>query len=123
MASRSMRKGKGFEREVAKIINDKFGLKGTSGEVRRTPGSGNLDIKGDLRGLSGRMSDFVIECKKQESLNIWKCLEQSRQQAGSKMEMLVFSRNNTRTYAAMQLEDLLNVIKELEDLAELRGEK
>jgi Holliday junction resolvase len=103
MSNRSLTKGKAYERKIAKVLSDAFGC-----NVRRVPCSGALDIKGDLRNLHGPLEQFVIECKKQEKLNIWKCLEQAQTQAGHKTGLLVFSRNNTDDFIEILAEKELN---------------
>ena len=102
-----LKKGKDFERKIAKILGKAFGC-----NVRRTPGSGNLDIKGDLRNLSGPLEQFVFECKKQERLNIWDALQQTFDEAGYKKGILIFTRNNEgRVYACMDLQDFIELIQ------------
>lgn len=106
MTSRAMRKGKGYERHIAKLLSEAFDC-----NVRRTPCSGALDIKGDLRNLSGALEDFVFECKKQEKLNIWKAIHQAQVQAGYKIWTLIFSRNNERDYVIMDLQDWIALVQ------------
>ena len=110
----SQQKGKRFEREIAKQINKKFET-----NVRRTPLSGGMDFKGDIICIDDNsiISEFSFECKNQEKLNIWKALEQSRNDAPQRtMPVVVFTKNHETEYAALLLEDFLNIIKELEDL-------
>jgi len=110
----SQQKGKRFEREVAKQINNKFSTK-----VRRTPLSGGMDFKGDIICIddSSIISEFSWECKNQEKLNIWKALQQSRNDATQRtLPVVVFTKNHEKEYIALELEDFLNIIKELEDL-------
>ena len=107
MTSRAMRKGKNYERHIARLLGEAFGC-----NVRRTPGSGNLDIKGDLRNLAGTLEKFCFECKKQEHLNIWKCLKQTMDEAGSKVGVLIFSRNNEKDYVTMELNDWIALLQE-----------
>ena len=107
-------KGKRFERDVAKIINKKFGT-----HVRRTPMSGGMDFKGDIICIDDNsiISEFSFECKNQEALNIWKALKQSRYDAPmGKLPLVVFTKNHQTEYVALELEDFLNIIKELSDL-------
>jgi len=106
MPSSAQRKGKGYEREIAKKLSKAFDC-----NVRRVPNSGGLDIKGDLRNLSGPLERFVIECKKQERLNIWACLRQTMWQAGSKVGLLIFSRNNERDYVCLELNDFMAILQ------------
>ena len=111
----SQQKGKRFEREVSKQINKKF----ENSNVRRTPLSGGLDFKGDIICIndSSIISEFSWECKNQEKLNIWKALEQSRNDAPIRtMPVVVFRKNHSLDFIALELEDFLNIIKELEDL-------
>ena len=110
----SQQKGKRFEREVAKQINKKFET-----NVRRTPLSGGLNFKGDIICIDDNsiISEFSWECKNQEKLNIWKALQQSRNDAPARtMPVVVFTKNHEKEYISLELEDFLNIIKELEDL-------
>jgi len=108
MPINSLNKGKNYERKIAKTLSDYFNC-----YVRRTPGSGNLDIKGDLRNLSGPLEQFVIECKKQEKLNVWKALQQTEEEAGHKIGLLIFARNNSKDYVCMELNDWLEIFDKL----------
>ena len=114
MALNAHKKGKRFELAVAKMINNKFSTK-----VRRTPLSGGLDFKGDIICIDDNsiINEFSFECKNQEKLNIWKALEQSRSDAPSgKLPVVVFTKNHERDYIALEFEDFMNIVKELEDL-------
>jgi len=108
-------KGKNYERQIAKVIAKMFGIK-----CRRTPCSGGLDIKGDVMSLSGIASRFNWEIKRQEKLNIWRALRQSINDAGSKIPVVVFSKNFEPDYIALHLIDFLNILKELEELNEYK---
>jgi Holliday junction resolvase len=99
-------KGKGYEREIAKLINKKFG-----GDARRTPCSGALpDWPGDITKLPKEMAQFCIECKKQETLRVWQWLEQAEREAGRKTPVLVFSRNRSKSYAVIEFNDFLELV-------------
>jgi len=106
MASAAQRKGKGYERHIAKLLSRAFDC-----NVRRVPCSGALDIKGDLRNLDGVLAPYVIECKKQEHLNIWDSLRQTFTQAGYKKGLLIFSRNNERDYVCLDLNDFIELLQ------------
>tara|TARA_Y100001972_G_C7640407_1_gene321698 strand:- start:1367 stop:1717 length:351 start_codon:yes stop_codon:yes gene_type:complete len=108
-------KGNRFERQVAKQINNKF----ENANCRRTPLSGGMSFKGDILSINDNsiINEFSFECKNQEKLNIWKALEQSRNDAPiRKMPVVVFTKNFERDYIALEFEDFLNILKELEDL-------
>ena len=107
-------KGKRFERDVAKMLNNKF----ENSHVKRTPNSGGLSIKGDIICIDDNsiISEFSIECKNQEKLNIWKALEQSRNDSGYRIPLVVFTKNHEKDYVALEFEDFMNILKELHDL-------
>ena len=73
-------------------------------------GESGEDIK-----LSPAAKDFIpysFECKNQERLNIWESLSQAEGNADDRIPVLVFKRNRTKTYAAIDLEAFLNLIGE-----------
>jgi hypothetical protein len=109
-------KGQIGEREWAKILNDKFGT-----NYQRTPLSGGLDLKGDVRKAYGskpsRIDDFSWEVKRQEKLNIYKALDQASRDSRYLTPIVAHRRNNGGWMCTLYAEDLLNIIKELEDLS------
>tara|TARA_R100000773_G_scaffold29161_1_gene25032 strand:- start:6 stop:359 length:354 start_codon:yes stop_codon:yes gene_type:complete len=109
----SNKKGKRFELQVAKYLSKEFGS-----EIRRTPNSGGLSIKGDIMATQGILSEFNWECKNQEKLNIWKALEQSANDCiGShKQPLVVFTKNFEKDYVALRLEHFTELLLELEEL-------
>lgn len=110
----SQQKGKRFEREVAKEISDKFGIK-----CSRTPCSGGMDIKGDIISLSGIPAWFHWECKNQEKVNIWKSMEQAERDCrGHKIAAVVFKRNHSKTYVMLDFSSFLDILVELKEHSE-----
>ena len=107
------KKGKRFELQVAKYLSKEF-----NSEIRRTPNSGGLSIKGDIMATQGILSEYNWECKNQEKLNIWKALEQSANDCiGShKQPLVVFTKNYEKDYVALRLEDFTQLLLELEQL-------
>ena len=86
------------------------------------PSLRNGDIKGAIMGESGEdiklspaakdLIPYSFECKNQERLNIWESLSQAEGNADDRIPILVFKRNRTKTYAAIELEAFLNLIGE-----------
>ena len=113
MGLNSQKKGKRFELQVAKYLSKEFET-----SIRRTPNSGGLSIKGDIMATQGILSEYNWECKNQEKLNIWKALEQSRNDClGSHKEpLVVFTKNHHRDFVALELEDFVQLLLELEQL-------
>ena len=104
-------KGKRFEREIAKRLNKEFDI-----DCKRTPMSGGMSFKGDIIDLHGVMSSYHIECKHQESLNIWAALRQAEYDRRiGKTPIVVFKKNFTTEYVALKLNDFINMVKEIEE--------
>jgi len=101
-------KGKRFERKVANRLNERFGT-----NVRRTPMSGGMTIKGDIIDLEGPLAQFSFECKNQERLNIWSALKQSQDDAAidGRTPVVVFTKNHQLDFVAMKFEDWMNLIE------------
>lgn len=59
---------------------------------------------------------FDIEAKNQESISIWKCLEQAETNTErGRIPLLVFKRNRSKTYACLEFEKLLELLKVKEE--------
>ena len=66
-----------------------------------------------LSPLAQTIYPLAIECKNQESLNIWKALEQSRSHVvEGEFPMVCFTRNHEgKVYMAMELNHFLKLIR------------
>lgn len=79
-------------------------------DIRSTSmGASGVDIQ--LSPAARKVYPFSIECKAQESLNIWAALEQAEQNKGQHIPLLCFKRNRTEIYVALSLKDFLDVCK------------
>ena len=58
---------------------------------------------------------FSFECKNQERLNIWESLSQSEENSKENIPAVVFTRNRTKTYIALELEEFLKIIGEINE--------
>tara|TARA_Y100001938_G_C8075494_1_gene425810 strand:+ start:1443 stop:1817 length:375 start_codon:yes stop_codon:yes gene_type:complete len=115
MPINSQQKGKRAEREVAKLIN-----KYLNTNVRRTPSSGGLSIKGDIIDINPDSAayQFHFEVKDQKKLMIPKWWEQINDDCPiAKTPVNVFKMNG-QFYATMQFNDWLSLLSELEELKE-----
>lgn len=75
------------------------------------------DVRSTSMGASGedlllspaarRIYPISVECKNQESLSIWKAMEQAQANAGGHTPVLFFTRNRSREYACLPAEDLI----------------
>ena len=113
MPINSQAKGKRAEREVAKLINRYLGT-----NVRRTPQSGGMSIKGDIIDINPDSAayQFHFEVKDQKKLMIPKWWEQIDDDCPvSKTPVNVF-KMNAQFYATMQFTDWLSLLSEIEEL-------
>ena len=65
-----------------------------------------------LSPAARKLFPFSVECKNQEKLNIWSSLEQTETNAGKHTPFLIFKRNRSKTYAVLQLDDLMEMLNE-----------
>ena len=115
MPINSQAKGKRAEREVAKLINKYLGT-----NVRRTPQSGGMSIKGDIIDINPDSAayQFHFEVKDQKKLMIPKWWEQIDDDCPvAKTPVNVF-KMNAQFYATMQFTDWLSLLSEIEELKE-----
>jgi hypothetical protein len=113
MPINSQAKGKRAEREVAKLINRYLGT-----NVRRTPQSGGMSIKGDIIDINPDSAayQFHFEVKDQKKLMIPKWWEQINDDCPvAKTPVNVF-KMNAQFYATMQFTDWLSLLAEIEEL-------
>ena len=103
------KKGKRFELKVAKYLAEKL-----QANIRRTPNSGGLSMKGDILCIDDQsiLSEFNWECKNQEKLNIWESLKQAEENSGDYPPILIFKRNTSKTYVTLDLEEFLKLIND-----------
>ena len=108
----SSRKGKG--RRLQNFLRDKL--------YNYFPTLREGDVKTAVMGESGEdiilspaawdLIPFSFECKNQERLNIWESLSQAEDNCKQHTPAVVFKRNRSKTYIALELEHFLNIIGE-----------
>ena len=80
------------------------------------------DVKSAIMGESGedillspaarKLFPFSTECKNQEKLNIWSSLEQAETNSGNHIPIVIFKRNRSKTFVALEFEKLLELLNE-----------
>ena len=113
-------KGGAGEREFKKLLNNKFDVR-----YERTPCSGGLDIKGDIRKAYGSkpsiLDRFHWEVKRVEKINVGKCMDQSRHDArGGQIPILAHRRNTDYWKITLEAEDFFNKLIEMEEAINVR---
>jgi len=109
MKSRSAKnKGKRLQNNVRDLILEKFQQLEEDDVRSITMGDSGEDIL--LSPAARKLFPFSVECKNQEKLNVWSSLEQTETNAGKHTPLLIFKRNRSKTYAVLQLDDLMKML-------------
>jgi hypothetical protein len=109
--SYAARKAKGREtvQEVIKLIRSVFPELGEDDVFKPTGSVPGEDIVFSTRGRE--LLPISIEVKRQESLNIWEALEQCNTNAKEYIPVVMFRRNKTKLYAAIEAEQLIALLR------------
>ena len=110
MKSRSAKnKGKRLQNQVRDLILEKFQQLEEDDVRSTTMGDSGEDVL--LSPAARKLFPFSVECKNQEKLNIWSSLEQAEDNAGKHIPLVVFKRNRSKTYAVLEIENLMKLLK------------
>lgn len=109
-ASSAKAKGRRLQQEVRdKLLQASPKLK--KDDIRSTSmGAGGEDLL--LSPAAREVYPFSIECKNTEKLNIWKAIDQARENSENHVETVVFKRNHEKAFIAMPLDDFLEIFYE-----------
>ena len=111
MKTRSAKnKGKRLQNSVRDLILEKFTQLEPDDVRSTTMGDSGEDVL--LSPAARKLFPFSVECKNQEKLNIWSSLEQAETNAGKHTPLLVFKRNRSKTYVALEIDNLLDLLDE-----------
>ena len=102
-------KGKRLQNKVRDLILEKFNQLEPDDVRSVTMGDSGEDIL--LSPAARKEIPYSFECKNQESINIWKSLEQAKENSNGYTPCLIFKRNRSKIYAVLELEDFVNLIK------------
>jgi hypothetical protein len=103
-------KGKRLQNKVRDLILEKFNQLEPDDVRSVTMGESGEDIL--LSPAARKLFPFSTECKNQEKLNIWSSLEQAETNSGKHIPIVIFKRNRTKTYVALEFEKLLELLDE-----------
>ena len=102
-------KGKRLQNQVRDLILEKFNQLEQDDVRSITMGDSGEDIL--LSPAARRLFPFSVECKNQEKLNIWSSLEQAEANSEKGKPVLIFKRNRSKTYAVLEIQDFIDLIK------------
>ena len=103
-------KGKRLQNKVRDLILEKFNQLEPDDVRSVTMGDNGEDIL--LSPAARKLFPFSTECKNQEKLNIWSSLEQAETNSGKHIPIVIFKRNRSKTYVALEFEKLLELLNE-----------
>jgi len=111
MKTRSAKnKGKRLQNSVRDLILETF-TELEEDDVRSTTmGDSGEDVL--LSPAARKLFPFSIECKNQESLNVWRAWEQASANSGKHDPILVIKKNNVKPLVVVDAEYFVNLIKE-----------
>ena len=110
MKSRSAKnKGKRLQNNVRDLLLETFNQLEPDDIKSAIMGESGEDIK--LSPAARKLIPYSFECKNQEKINIWESLNQAEENSGDYPPVLIFKRNRSKTYAVLELEDFIDLIK------------
>ena len=111
MKSRSAKaKGRRLQQKVRDLLLEKFSEELEPDDIRSAiMGESGEDLK--LSPAARKLIPYSFECKNQEKLSIWDSLQQAEENSGKHTPLLVFKRNRSKTYAVLDFEKFLELIK------------
>ena len=103
-------KGKRLQNAIRDLILEHFPQLEPDDVVSTLMGDSGTDIK--LSPAARKVFPYSPECKNQEKVNIWAALEQAETNTKENTYPVVFfKRNNTKTYAIIHADHLLELTK------------
>lgn len=104
-------KGRRLQQKVASSIRDAFPHLQEDDCFSTSMGANGEDVR--MSPLARESVPLSIECKCQEKLNVWSCLEQANSNCPKEATpCLVFSRNRANTFAVVPWDFLLKLLVE-----------
>ena len=103
-------KGKRLQNKVRDLILEKFNQLEPDDVRSVTMGDSGEDIL--LSPAAGKLFPFSVECKNQAILEIWSSREQAETNSGNHIPIVIFKRNRSKTFVALEFEKLLELLNE-----------
>ena len=103
-------KGRRLQNKIRDLLIEHFSEELEDDDIRcAIMGESGEDLK--LSPAARKLIPYSIECKNQEKLNIWDSLEQAEVNSNGYTPILIFKRNRSKTYAVVELNNFLKLIK------------
>ena len=106
----SKAKGRRLQNKIRDLLIEHFSDELEDDDIRcAIMGESGEDLK--LSPAARKLIPYSIECKNQEKINIWDSLEQAEVNSNGYTPILIFKRNRSKTYAVVELNHFLKLIK------------
>ena len=103
-------KGRRLQNKIRDLLIEHFSEELEDDDIRcAIMGESGEDLK--LSPAARKLIPYSIECKNQEKLNIWDSLVQAEENSNGYTPILIFKRNRSKTYAVVELNHFLKLIK------------
>ena len=103
-------KGRRLQNKIRDLLIEHFSDELEDDDIRcAIMGESGEDLK--LSPAARKLIPYSIECKNQEKINIWDSLEQAEVNSNGYTPILIFKRNRSKTYAVVELNNFLKLIK------------
>ena len=102
-------KGRRLQPQFRELLIEKLGIDPEDIESR-SMGAGGEDLI--MSKAARHKFPYSIECKNQESLNIWKAWEQANGNKGMYEPLVVIKKNGVKPLVVLDAENFLEMIKE-----------
>jgi hypothetical protein len=102
-------KGRILQQQVRDKLLEAFPKLEPDDVVSTSMGVQGSDLK--LSPAAKKLIPYAFEMKNQESISIWSALQQSENNAGNLTPVLVFKRNRSKTYAVIDIDSFIELIK------------
>ena len=110
MKTRSAKsKGRRLQNQIKELLLESFKELEPDDVRSAIMGETGEDIK--LSPAARRQIPYSFECKNQEKINIWESLNQAEENSGDYPPVLIFKRNRSKTYAVLEIQDFIDLIK------------
>jgi len=102
-------KGRNLQNKVRETLLEAFSQLEEDDIKTAVMGESGEDIK--LSPAARKLIPYSIECKCQEKINVWASLEQAESNAEKGTPLLIFKRNRSKTYAVIEFDKMIELIK------------
>jgi hypothetical protein len=102
-------KGRRLQNKLRDLLRKAFPMLEEDDIKSQTMGMTGEDIV--LSPLAQKTIPYSFECKNKERLDLWKSLLQAEENCNGRSPVLVIKRNRSKTYAILELDKFMELIK------------